>query len=141
MLESSFLLVGTFSPILDIIWQQLYVFRNEHQPFLYEHSLWPIFQVVHHLVTGTRHNFTQLVDLLRPHSISGSLVLVIVFFSRLQQIVIQSILRKCVFWRIVLSIDQRNFLQSNRVLRFDPSQLHFCVIKSVYQSIQMLNPS
>ena len=107
------------SPLLDVIQWQFHVFENEDQLFLYEDSLQFIIQMVHHLITGTWHNFVQSVSLLGPYSISGSLALVIVFFTGLQQVMIRSILRKCVFWEIVLS--RGTSLQSNRIFRFHPS--------------------
>ena len=88
--------------------------------------------MVHHSVTRTQHNFTQPVGLLRPYSIHGSLALVIMFFSRLQQVMIQSILRQCVFWEITLSMDQGHFLQSDCILGFIPV---ICISMSLSQSI------
>ena len=62
-----------------------------------------------HLSDGASPNYWDSAQLystcmfLRLYSISGSLVLVVVFFSRLQQVMIQSIIRQCVFWWITLS--------------------------------------
>ena len=60
---------GQISPFLNKIEWQLCVFEDEHQLFLHEDSLQSIFQMVHHSITWTRHDFTQSVHVLRPYSI------------------------------------------------------------------------
>ena len=56
--------------------------------------------MIHHPITVTWCDFAQPSGPLRPHFICGSLVLVAMFFSRLQQVMIQFILRQCIFWGI-----------------------------------------
>ena len=98
-------------------------------------------QVHLHMITGVFNNFSQSVSLFRPYPLHCSASLTIVFFTGLQQISIQSILRQCVFWQIILSIDERNLVQFNHILRFHSNHVSFRVVKLANQSIQMLNPS
>ena len=117
VLRSSFLLVGTFLPFLDIIRQQLYVFGNELQLFFYEHSLQPIFQMVYHPITWTQCDFTQPVSLLRvckSYSICGSLALVIV-------------LLEC-YMDWFPSLICKNYIFKHFVKTVEPTSLKFCTI-------------
>ena len=71
---------------MPIILWQLCVFRDEHQLFLHKHSLQSILHMDHHSITATRCDIAQPVGSLTPSSIHGSLALIFLFFSELQEV-------------------------------------------------------